>query len=66
MTLNKLSPVADVTESWIVTRKSLSDWSEISISSPFSIKLEEKRQANIYKIEQKKQKQKNVWQKFSP
>jgi len=65
MIQNKISSVADVAESTRVTRKRRSDWSEIPISSPFSIKLEEKRPANIYKIEQKKQKQKNLWQKFT-
>jgi len=65
MMLNKISSVADVAESRRVTRKRRSDWSEIPISSPFSIKLEEKRLANIYKTEQKKQKQENLWQKFT-
>jgi len=45
MMLNKISSVADVAESRRVTRKRRSDWSEILISSPFSIKLEEKRPA---------------------
>ena len=61
MMLNKISSAADVDESRRVARKRRGDWSEISISSPFSIKLEEKRPENIYKIEQKKQKQKNLW-----
>jgi hypothetical protein len=65
MMLNKISSVADVAESRREARKHRSDWSEIPISSPFSIKLQEKRPANIYKNEQKKQKQKNLWQKFT-
>jgi hypothetical protein len=65
MMLNKISSVTDVAESTRVTRKRRSDWSEIPISSSFSIKLEEKRPSNIYKIEQKRQKQKNLWQNFT-
>jgi len=42
MMLNKVSSVADVAESRRVTRKRRNDWSEIPISNPFSIKLEEK------------------------
>jgi hypothetical protein len=65
MMLNKISSVADVAESRRVIRKRRSDWSEIPISSPFSTKLEEKRQTNIYKTEQKKRKQENLRQKFT-